>query len=187
MTRSRILTIFSNFVLLCAGLVVANQSIVGSFEMLRRKKININTMISISAIICFFQSLLMLIFYFADKNTVSVFSGAGLVLLLTGEINNYIVHSRTVDAMEMCTGDNKDKLYSIEGISDDKDAVELLLVDRETVPTLVDLGLVSRVLVCNKSSHAMQRSFLWLVGIHLQNRTNVADGMNQAINWHWLP
>ena len=132
----RILTIFSNFVLLCAGLVVANQSIVGSFEMLRRKKININTMISISAIICFFQSLLMLIFYFADKNTVSVFSGAGLVLLLTGEINNYIVHSRTVDAMEMCTGDNKDKLYSIEGISDDKDAVELAKNVKNTSPRI---------------------------------------------------
>lgn len=132
----RILTIFSNFVLLCAGLVVANQSIVGSFEMLRRKKMNINTMISISAIICFFQSLLMLIFYFADKNTVSVFSGAGLVLLLTGEINNYIVHSRTVDAMEMCTGDNKDKLYSIEGISDDKDAVELAKNVKNTSPRI---------------------------------------------------
>lgn len=121
----RILTIFSNFVLLCLGLVVASQTIVGSFEMLKRKKININTMISISAILCFFQNLLMLIFYFADSNTVSVFSGAGIVLLLTSEVNNYIVHSRTVDAMEMCTGDNKDKLYSIEGISDDKDAVEL--------------------------------------------------------------
>lgn len=121
----RILTIFSNFVLLCLGLVVASQTIAGSFEMLKRKKININTMISISAILCFFQNLLMLIFYFADSNTVSVFSGAGIVLLLTSEVNNYIVHSRTVDAMEMCTGDNKDKLYSIEGISDDKDAVEL--------------------------------------------------------------
>lgn len=121
----RILTIFSNFVLLCLGLVVANQTIVNSFEMLKRKKININTMISFSAIICFFQSLLMLIFYFSDRNTVSVFSGAGVALLLIGEINNYAVHSRTVDAMEMCTGDNKDKLYSIEGISDDKDAVEL--------------------------------------------------------------
>ena len=78
----------------------------------------------------------MLIFYFADKNTVSVFSGAGLVLLLTGEINNYIVHSRTVDAMEMCTGDNKDKLYSIEGISDDKDAVELAKNVKNTSPRI---------------------------------------------------
>ena len=132
----RILTIFSNFVLLCVGLVIANQSIVGSFEMLRRKKININTMISISAIICFFQNLLMLIFYFADSNTVSVFSGAGIVLLLIGEINNYIVHSRTVDAMEMCTGDNKDKLYSIEGITDDKDAVELAKNVKNTSPRI---------------------------------------------------
>ena len=132
----RILTIFSNFVLLCLGLVVANQTIVNSFEMLKRKKININTMISISSIICFFQSLLMLIFYFADSNTVSVFSGAGIVLLLTGEINNYVVHSRTIDAMEMCTGDNKDKLYSIEGISDDKDAVELAKNVKSTSPRI---------------------------------------------------
>ena len=132
----RILTIFSNFVLLCCALVVANQTIVGSVEMLKRKKININTMISISSIICFFQSLLMLIFYFADSNTVSVFSGAGIVLLLTGEVNNYIVHSRTVDAMEMCTGDNKDKLYSIEGISDDKDAVELAKNVKTTSPRI---------------------------------------------------
>ena len=114
----RILTIFSNFVLLCAGLVVANQSIVGSFEMLRRKKININTMISISAIICFFQSLLMLIFYFADKNTVSVFSGAGLVLLLTGEINNYIVHSRMAffqaNGRIILMGDNTSEYFIFE-------------------------------------------------------------------------
>lgn len=132
----RILTIFSNFVLLCLGLVVANQTIVNSFEMLKRKKININTMISFSAIICFFQSLLMLIFYFSDRNTVSVFSGAGVALLLIGEINNYVVHSRTVDAMEMCTGDNKDKLYSIEGISDDKDAVELAKNVKNTSPRI---------------------------------------------------
>ncbi len=132
----RILTIFSNFVLLCVGLVVANQSIVGSFEMLKRKRVNINSMISLSAIICFFQSLLMLIFYFADSNTVSVFSGAGLVLLLTGEVNNYIVHSRTVDAMEMCTDDNKDKLYSIEGVADDKDAVELAKNVKSTSPRI---------------------------------------------------
>lgn len=121
----RILTIFSNFVLLCLGLVVANQTIVNSFELLKKKKININTLISASAIICFFQNLMMLIFYFAENNTVSVFSGAGVALLLVAEINNYLVHTRTVEAMEMCTGDNKDCLYSIEGITDDKDAVEL--------------------------------------------------------------
>ena len=132
----RILTIFSNFVLLCLALVVASQTIVGSFEMVKRKKVNINTMISISAILCFFQNLLMLIFYFADNNTVSVFSGAGVVLLLISEVNNYIVHSRTVDAMEMCTGDNKDKLYSIEGISDDKDAVELAKNVKNTSPRI---------------------------------------------------
>lgn len=132
----RILTIFSNFVLLCLGLIVANQTIVNSIEMLKRKKININTMISLSALICFFQNLLMLIFYFADSNTVSVFSGAGIVLLLTGEVNNYIVHSRTIDAMEMCTGDNRDKLYSIEGISDDKDAVELAKNVKNTSPRI---------------------------------------------------
>lgn len=132
----RILTIFSNFVLLCVGLVIANQTIVGSFEMLKRKKVNINTMISISAIVCFFQNLLMLIFYFADSNTVSVFSGAGIVLLLISEVNNYIVHSRTVDAMEMCTGDNRDKLYSVEGISDDKDAVELARNVKNTSPRI---------------------------------------------------
>ena len=132
----RILTIFSNFVLLCLALVVASQTIAGSFEMIKRKKVNINTMISISAILCFFQNLLMLIFYFADSNTVSVFSGAGVVLLLISEVNNYIVHSRTVDAMEMCTGDNKDKLYSIEGISDDKDAVELAKNVKNTSPRI---------------------------------------------------
>lgn len=121
----RILTIFSNFVLLCLGLIVANQTIVNSFELIKKKKININTLISISAIICFFQNLMMLVFYFAENNTVSVFSGAGVALLLIAEINNYLVHTRTVEAMEMCTGDNKDSLYSIEGITDDKDAVEL--------------------------------------------------------------
>lgn len=121
----RILTIFSNFVLLCVALVVANQSIVNSFELLKKKRININTLISLSAIICFFQNLLMLIFYFANRNTVSVFSGAGTVLLLIGEINNYVVHGRTIDAMKMCTGDNKDSLYSIEGVTNDNDAVEL--------------------------------------------------------------
>lgn len=121
----RILTIFSNFVLFCLSLVIANQSIVNSFEMLKKKRININTLISVSALICFFQNLLMLIFYFADKNTVSVFSGAGTVLLLLAEVNNYVVHDRTVNAMEMCTGDNKDSLYGIEGVTDDNDAIEL--------------------------------------------------------------
>lgn len=121
----RILTIFSNFVLFCLALVISNQSIVNSFELLKKKRMNINTLISVAAIVCFFQNLLMLIFYFANSNTVSVFSGAGTVLLLISEINNYIVHGRTVDAMEMCTGDNGDKLYSIEGVTDDNDAVEL--------------------------------------------------------------
>lgn len=121
----RILTIFSNFVLFCLALVISNQSIVNSFELLKKKRMNINTLISVAAIVCFFQNLLMLIFYFANSNTVSVFSGAGTVLLLISEINNYVVHGRTVDAMEMCTGDNEDKLYSIEGVTDDNDAVEL--------------------------------------------------------------
>ena len=121
----RILSIFLNMLIIASGLVVSNQVIVTSFENLKKKKLTVNTAVSLAAIICFFQNLLMLVLYFFNYNTVSVFSGTGLILLGLSELKNYITYSRTIDAMQLCTGENKDKLYSIEGISDDKDALEL--------------------------------------------------------------
>lgn len=121
----RILTIFTNFVLISASIAVSSQTIISSLKLIKERKININTLISISAILCFVQNLLMFVLYFFDKNTVSVFSSMGVIALLICEFNNYIIYGRTIDAMNMCTGENKDKLFSIEGINNDKDVVEI--------------------------------------------------------------
>lgn len=121
----RILTILINIIISVSSLAVASQSILESFELLKKKKFNINTIISAFAIICFVQTVMMFVLYFFNRNSVSVFGGTGVALLLLGELNAYIMNCRTADAMELCSGDNKDKLYSIESISDDKDVIEL--------------------------------------------------------------
>ncbi len=120
-----ILTIFTSFTTILLSLITSNQLIAGSFDNLRKKKFNVNSASSIVAILCFVQTLLMFILYFLDENTVSVFAGAGIGALLMGELNSYVTYSRTADALELCTGANKDSLYSIDGITDDKDAMEL--------------------------------------------------------------
>lgn len=120
-----ILTIFTSFVTIVASLITSNQLIAASFDSLKKKKFNVSTAASFVAILCFVQTLLMFILYFFDENTVSVFAGAGVSALLMGELNSYVTYSRTADALEMCTGTNKDCLYSIDGISDDKDVTEL--------------------------------------------------------------
>ncbi|MBR5262930.1 MAG: hypothetical protein IKV49_03815, partial [Clostridia bacterium] len=119
------LTIFSNIIIIVASLITSNQMIAGSVEQFKKKKFNINSAVSFASVLCFAQTVLMLVLYFFKKNIVSVFAGAGVGLLLMSELNSYITFRRTADALELCTGNNKDKLYSIEGISDDKDATEL--------------------------------------------------------------
>ncbi|MBQ2812075.1 MAG: hypothetical protein IJE63_02385, partial [Clostridia bacterium] len=121
----KFLTIFSNLIVIGASLITSNQMIAGSVEQLKKKKFNINSAVSVASVLCFVQTLLMLVLYFFKKNIVSVFAGAGVGLLLMSELNSYITFCRTADALELCTGTNKDKLYSIEGITDDKDATEL--------------------------------------------------------------
>lgn len=120
----RFLTIFFSLVMITAAIVVSGQEILESFELLKKKKINLNTMIYFSAVLCFVQTLMMQVLYFFDKNSVSVFACAGVGMLLLSAYNNYTVNCRTYDAMEFCTGDNKDKLYSVESITDDKDILE---------------------------------------------------------------
>ncbi len=119
------LTIFSNIIIIVASLVTSNQLLATSAEQLKKKKFNINSAASFTAVLCFAQTLLNLILYFFEKSIVSVFAGAGVGLLLMSELTSYLTFCRTADALELCTGANKDKLYSIEGISDDKDAAEL--------------------------------------------------------------
>ena len=121
----RFMTIFISLILITASLIVSGQNIIDSFELLKKKRFNINTAISFTAILCFIQTFLMFVLYFVKINPVSVFGCAGVGLLLIGEFNSYVINSRTADAMELCTGDNKDKLYSIESITDDKDILEL--------------------------------------------------------------
>lgn len=121
----RFMTIFISLILITASLIVSGQNILDSFELLKKKRFNINTVISFTAIFCFLQTFLMFVLYFVKINPVSVFGCAGVGLLLIGELNSYVINSRTADAMELCTGDNKDKLYSIESISDYKDILEL--------------------------------------------------------------
>ena len=120
-----ILTIFSNFVTIVLSLITSNQLIVNAFDTLKKKKFNVNCASVFVALLCFIQTLLMFILYFFDENTVSVFAGAGTGALLMSEIASYATFSRTADALELCTGVNKDKLYSVDGITDDKDATEL--------------------------------------------------------------
>ena len=121
----RIITIFVSLLTIMAALVTSGQNILGSLELFRKKKLNVNSMISIASITCFIQTLLMFVLYFFHKNSVSVFAGTGVGLLLLGELNSFVMNSRTADIMELCSGENKDKLYSIESISDDKDSIEL--------------------------------------------------------------
>lgn len=132
----RFLTILAGLILITLAIAVSIQSIINSFSQIKKKKITVNTAISISAILCFIQTLLMMVLYFFDKNTVSVFSGLGVVSLFLSELNNYIVCGRTLDSMKMCTGDNKDKLYSIENINDDKDIIELAKNVRKPSPRI---------------------------------------------------
>ncbi len=120
-----ILTIFSGFVTIVLSLITSNQLIVTAFENLKKKKFNVNSAAAVVSILCFVQTLMMFVLYFLDENTVSVFAGAGVGSLLMAELSSYITFSRTADALEMCTGSNKDSLYSIDGITDDKDVVEL--------------------------------------------------------------
>lgn len=121
----KFLTIFSNLIIIGASLITSNQMIANSVEQLKKKKFNINSAVSFTSVLCFVQTLLMLVLYFFKKNLVSVFAGAGVGMLLMSELTSYLTFCRTADALELCTGNNKDKLYSIEGISDDKDATEL--------------------------------------------------------------
>ncbi|MCQ2485698.1 MAG: hypothetical protein MJ168_10255 [Clostridia bacterium] len=120
----RFLTIFISLILIIGAIVISSQEIIESFQQLKKKQINLNTLTNFSAVLCFVQTFLMLILYFFDANTVSVFACTGVGLLLIGSYANYVVTCRTYDAMEFCTGDNKDKLYSIESIADDKDVLE---------------------------------------------------------------
>lgn len=121
----KILTIFSNLFIIMASLVTSNQMIANTVDRLKKKIFDLNTAVSFAAILSFAQTLLMFVLYFFGKNIVSVFAGAGVSLLLMSELTAYITLCRTSDALELCTGVNKDKLYSIEGITDDKDATEL--------------------------------------------------------------
>ncbi len=121
----RALTIFSNLAFITLSIITSNQMIANTVEQLRKKIFNINTAVSFSAVLVFLQTLLMFGLYLFEKNTVSVFGGAGVAMLLLSELTSYVTYCRTADALELCTGVNKDKLYSIEGISDDKDATEL--------------------------------------------------------------
>lgn len=119
-----ILTIFSGFVTIVASLITSNQMIASAFENLKKKKFTVNSAAAVVSVLCFVQTLLMFVLYFLDKNTVSVFAGAGVASLLLAELSAYITFSRTSDALEMCTGINKDSLYCIDAIMDDKDVVE---------------------------------------------------------------
>ena len=131
-----ILTIFTSFIAIVASLITSNQLIATAFEALKKKKFNVNSAASFAAILCFVQTLLMFILYFLDENTVSVFAGAGVSALLMGELNSYVTYSRTADALEMCTGSNKDCLYSIDGITDDKDVTELAKTVKSKSPRI---------------------------------------------------
>lgn len=122
----RILIIFGNLIIAGAALALCNQRIIRSFQLLKKKVFNINTMISISASACFLQTFLMFVLYFFKINPVSVFGCAGVGLLLLSEINSYVVNKRTADALELCSNDNnRDELHSLETINDNKDVVEL--------------------------------------------------------------
>lgn len=121
----KILTIFSNLAIIIASLVTSNQMIANAVDRIKKKIFDLNTAVSISAVLMFAQTVLMFVLYFFNKNTVSVFAGAGVTLLLLSEITSHVTMCRTADALEICTGANKDKLYSIEAINDDKDVTEL--------------------------------------------------------------
>lgn len=120
----RFLTIFISLILIIGAIVISSQEIIESFQRLKKKQINLNTLTYFSAVLCLVQTFLMLVLYFFDENTVSVFACTGVGLLLISSYANYVVTCRTYDAMSFCTGDNKDKLYSIESIADDKDVLE---------------------------------------------------------------
>ena len=123
----RILTIFANLVLTAAALMTSNRMIFASLDGLKNKRVNINTGITLASLLAFIQNIIMLIIYFVspESNTVSVFSATATALLLMGEAGNYLMAARTSDAMRFCTGENRDMLYSLETINEDKDAQEL--------------------------------------------------------------
>lgn len=120
-----IITIFSNLIIIIASLITSNQVIFNSIENLKKKKFDINSAVSFVSVLALLQTVLMFVLYFVDRNTVSVFAAAGVFPLLLSEITAYVTFCRTADSLDLCTGGNKDKLYNVEGIADDKDATEL--------------------------------------------------------------
>lgn len=120
-----ILTIFSNLVIIVASLITSNQVIFNSIDDLKKKKFDINSAVFFASILTMLQTVLMMVLYFFDRNSVSVFAATGVMPLLLSEITTYVTLCRTADSLELCTGGNKDKLYNIEGITDDKDITEL--------------------------------------------------------------
>ncbi|MDD6276020.1 MAG: hypothetical protein PUB20_04265 [Clostridia bacterium] len=121
----KIITIFINLILSAAAILIANQTLITSFVKLKKKTVNCETAASLAAIIGFLQNVLMLVLYFTGGNTVSVFSGVGIAALFINELNRFNMLERTLGAIKLTTGKRKDRLYAIEGPTDDKDAFEL--------------------------------------------------------------
>lgn len=173
----RFMTIFISMLTIMGALVISNQNILENFELLRKKRFNINTAISVSSILCFMQNLMMLVLYFFNNNLVSVFGCAGVFLLLMSEFNSYIVNSRTFDAMEICTGENKDKLYSIESISDGKDVMELGRNIRSKSPRIrysCKTRFPSHLIeMCMSETSADRRSRIFLLALALMSVVNM--------------
>lgn len=121
----KIITIFLNLMLSAASVLLANQTIITSFVKLKKKTVNGETAAALAAIIGLLQNVLMLVLYFTDGNTVSVFSGVGIAALFVNELCKFNILERTLGTMKLSTGKRKDRLYAIEGLTDDKDAFEL--------------------------------------------------------------
>lgn len=176
----RFLTIFISLILIIGAIVISSQEIIESFRQLKKKQINLNTLTYFSGVLCFVQTFLMLILYFFDANTVSVFACTGVGLLLISSYANYVVTCRTYDAMEFCTGDNKDKLYSIESIADDKDVLEFGKYAQSKSPR-IRYSCKTRfpshlVEMCTGETSVDKRSRLMLMIIGLMSVVNLIIG-----------
>lgn len=119
-------TILLTFIYIAAALLVSGKSIFNDFSHLKDRGITIRTMTGFTAIVCFLQTFVMFITYFFHHNNVSVFGCAGIILLLFAEISDYVTLKRTTDAFLFCVDNNRDKLYSLESVTDDNDISTVL-------------------------------------------------------------
>lgn len=122
----------ANFVLLltCSfiGFSCINQGMLAVFQ----REPNLKSAVALTVMAALIQNITVLIAGTILDYSSFVFSAGAAVAFAINEYGEYLRHARTYDALDFCTGENKDKLFSIQEIENKNDAFEIgrtLLMD----------------------------------------------------------